>query len=181
MSSPPGWLKELADAAALLMMPADVMPPIGCHYCSVGSTWEISLFASSTQVVGGGRDGDVRRSRFCLDVEGIRKLFDEVLAYAEESVFDPSLEQRRQRIRWWSALALLRSMASSPAAAAMTLRTRAVGANTPEEADAAGRRAVLDLAEDDSAEGSDVAPAGDPEEVEGPTPTEAGRRLMESR
>ncbi len=108
-----------------------------------------------------------------------RKLFDAVLDYAEERVFDETLEQRRQRIRWWSALALLRSVASSPAAAAMTLRTRAVDANSPEEADAAGRRAVLDLAEDDSAEGSDVAPPGDDEgEPEGATGTEAGRRLM---
>jgi superfamily II DNA or RNA helicase len=108
-----------------------------------------------------------------------RKLFDEVLAYAEERVFDTTLEQRRQRIRWWSALALLRSVASSPAAAAMTLRTRAVDANTPAEADDAGRRAVLDLAEDDSAEGTDVAPPGDDEvEAEGTTATDAGRRLM---
>src|SRR5262249_48113835 len=67
----------------------------------------------------------------------------------------------------------------SPAAAAMTLRTRAVDANTPEEADDAGRRAVLDLAEE-SAEGSDVAPPGDDEvEAEGTTATEAGRRLMQ--
>ena len=81
---------------------------------------------------------------------------------------------------WWSALALLRSVASSPAAGAMTLRTRAVDANTPEEADDAGRRAVLDLAEDDSAEGSDVAPPGDDEvNTEGTTTTEAGRRLMQ--
>ena len=78
MSVPPGWLKDLADAAALLMMPADVLAPIGCHYCCVEKTWEISLFASSTQIVGGGHDGDVRRSRFCLDVEAVRKLFDEV-------------------------------------------------------------------------------------------------------
>lgn len=78
MTLPPGWLKELADAAALLMMPADFMAPIGCHYCCVETTWEISLFASSTQIVGGEHDGDVRRSRFCLDVEAIRKLFSEV-------------------------------------------------------------------------------------------------------
>ncbi|HEY2253331.1 MAG TPA: hypothetical protein VGH74_19795 [Planctomycetaceae bacterium] len=78
MSSPPGWLKKLSDAAALLMMPADVMSPIGCHYTRVDKTWEISLFASSTEIVGGERDGDVRRSRFCLDLEGVRKLFDEV-------------------------------------------------------------------------------------------------------
>ena len=78
MTLPPAWLKELADAAALLMMPADVMAPIGCHYFCVETTWEISLFASSTQIVGGERDGEVRRSRFCLDIEAIRKLFTEV-------------------------------------------------------------------------------------------------------
>lgn len=109
-----------------------------------------------------------------------RKLLDAVLDYAEERVFDPALEQRRQRIRWWSALALLRSVASSPAAAAMTLRTRAVDANTVAEADATGRRSVLDLADDDSGEVSDVAPPGDDEgEAEGTTVTDAGRRLMQ--
>lgn len=105
-----------------------------------------------------------------------QKLFKQVLEYAKESVTDPSLNRQRQRIRWWSALALLRSMASSPAAAMATLRTRAVEANTPEEADALGRRSVLDLVEDDSSEGSDVAPPGTDEEPG--EQTEAARRLM---
>src|SRR5262249_22922371 len=105
-----------------------------------------------------------------------KKLFADVLEYARESVTDTTLNRQRQRIRWWSALALLRSVASSPAAAAMTLRTRAVDANTPEEADAAGRRAVLDLVEDEPSEGADVTPPGYAEEAG--TQTEAGRRLM---
>ena len=99
MSMPPAWLKELADAAALLMMPADVMSPIGCHYICVEKTWEITLFASSTQIVGGGRDGAVRRSRFCLDVEAVSKLFDEVYqifwqahALASDDELGPHLE-----------------------------------------------------------------------------------------
>lgn len=104
------------------------------------------------------------------------RLFKQVMEYAKESVCDPTLNRQRQRIRWWSALALLRSMASSPAAAMATLRTRAVAANTPEEADAIGRQSVLDLVEDDSAEGSDVAPAGAEEEPG--EPSEAARRLM---
>ena len=105
-----------------------------------------------------------------------QRLFKQVLEYAKESVTDPSLNRQRQRIRWWSALALLRSMASSPAAAMATLRTRAVEANTPEEADALGRRSVLDLVEDDSSEGSDVAPPGTDEEPG--EQTEGARRLM---
>jgi superfamily II DNA or RNA helicase len=104
-------------------------------------------------------------------------LFKQVLEYARESVTDPTLNKQRQRIRWWSALALLRSMASSPAAAMATLRTRAILANTPEEADDLGRRAVLDLVEDESSEGADFAPPGSDEEPG--ELTDAARRLIE--
>ncbi|MYN65613.1 MAG: DEAD/DEAH box helicase [Acidobacteria bacterium] len=79
-----------------------------------------------------------------------REFLDRVLGYCRESVLDKSLERRRQRVRWWSALALLRALASSPAAAAATLRNRSVAedAETIEQVDEEGRRAVLDLDED---------------------------------
>src|SRR5262249_28140975 len=51
-----------------------------------------------------------------------RAFFNKVLAYCREIVQDASGDRRRQRVRWWSALALLRSISSSPAAAAATLR-----------------------------------------------------------
>jgi superfamily II DNA/RNA helicase len=116
-----------------------------------------------------------KEETYKLHTEYLR-LFKQVLEYAKESVSDTTLNRQRQRIRWWSALALLRSMASSPAAAMATLRTRAVEANTPEEADTQGRRTVLDLVEDDSAEGADVTPAGADEEPG--EQNEAARRLM---
>ena len=65
-----------------------------------------------------------------------RRLFDRVLAYAREVVRDPAGGHHRQRVRWWSALALLRSLASSPAAAAETLRNRAATADTESEEEA---------------------------------------------
>ena len=71
-----------------------------------------------------------------------KRLIEKVLAYARETVSDPSQGiAHRQRVRWWSALALLRSIASSPAAAAATLRTRAATADTDsaDEADEVGR------------------------------------------
>ncbi len=88
------------------------------------------------------------------------RLFQRVLAYARERVTDASGTKREQRVRWWSALALLRSLASSPAAAAATLRTRSGVAETatPEEADAVGERLVLDLDDIDAAEVLDMAP-----------------------
>ncbi|MDP9309686.1 MAG: SNF2-related protein, partial [Chloroflexota bacterium] len=95
--------------------------------------------------------------------EDYRRLFEKVLRYARETVTDPTLGTHRQRVRWWSALALLRSLASSPAAAAATLRSRAASADTEtsEEADEIGRRTVLDLVEDESVEGIDLTPGSD--------------------
>ena len=98
-----------------------------------------------------------------------KRLFERVLEYARESVQDISGGPFRQRVRWWSALALLRSLASSPAAAAATLRNRAATAEaeTPQEADEIGRRTILDLVEDEGTEGIDVAPGSDPGGDEG--------------
>ncbi|GGS47069.1 helicase-related protein [Actinokineospora fastidiosa] len=103
--------------------------------------------------------------------EEYAKLFRSVLAYARETVRDGSGGKLRQRVRYWSVLALLRALASSPKAAAATLRTRArtVSAETPEEADRVGRASVLDLAEDEAAESVDsVAGADDTPEGKNP-------------
>ncbi len=97
-----------------------------------------------------------------------KQLFQKVLDYARKTVIDPAakVSAQRQRVRWWSALALLRSMASSPAAAAATLRTRAANADTdsPDEADLIGRRTILDLFEEESSESLDLVPGSDPSE-----------------
>ncbi len=84
------------------------------------------------------------------------------LSYARESVADAAGGHHRQRVRWWAVLALLRALASSPAAAAATLGARAdaVGTTTVTEADAVGSRAVLDLG-DDGGEVIDVTPGAD--------------------
>jgi len=109
-----------------------------------------------------------------------RTLFTRALTYAREIVRDPEGGEFRQRVRWWSALALLRSLASSPAAAAETLRNRASGleAETAEEADEIGRRTILDPIDDEVSEGVDVAPGGDPE-GESADDTQTRRQLLE--
>lgn len=90
-----------------------------------------------------------------------RAFFDEVLAYVRGQVQDKSGTKLEQRIRWWSALSLLRSMASSPAAAAATLATRSAqnDGESVAGADERGIAVVMDQVEDDGTEGIDVAPA----------------------
>lgn len=92
---------------------------------------------------------------------GYRDLFEKVLAYARETVTDDA-GSHRQRVQWWSVLALLRALASSPAAAVATLRARAavVDTTTPAEADDLGSRLVLDLEQADTAN-SDIDPGAD--------------------
>lgn len=86
-------------------------------------------------------------------------LFFRTLNYCREWIGDQRGE-RKQRIRWWSALALLRSLASSPAAAAATLRARSITAEgeTVDEVNAAGERSVLDLDDVDADEFMDITP-----------------------
>ncbi|TVT50500.1 MAG: DEAD/DEAH box helicase [Denitromonas halophila] len=110
------------------------------------------------------------------------KLFDEVLEYARDLVEraeDKGLLQ--QRMSWWAALALLRCISSSPAAAVNALRTRLQGAAsaeeedsrdealTLEEADEQGRERVLDGVEDDLST----------QDIEPGARTEDGARLSE--
>lgn len=52
------------------------------------------------------------------------KLFADVLSFTRETVQDPKLSQPRQRVRYWAALTLLRSLMSSPAAAAKAFAVR---------------------------------------------------------
>ncbi|HMS74007.1 helicase-related protein [Gordonia sp. (in: high G+C Gram-positive bacteria)] len=103
-----------------------------------------------------------------------KALFDKVLDYARETVRTDDGELTK-RVNWWSALALLRALASSPRAAAQTLRTRAASAaaGTPHEADIIGRAVVLDQADDEAVEASDTTPGAAPDS--GQTATE--RRL----
>lgn len=86
------------------------------------------------------------------------QLFNDVLAYARELVErSESQGLREQRMNWWAALALLRCISSSPAAAVNALRTRLQGAQgeagateaaSLEEFEAQASDRVLDGTED---------------------------------
>ncbi|MFJ7266416.1 DEAD/DEAH box helicase [Streptomyces sp. NPDC099050] len=103
-----------------------------------------------------------------------RALLDDAIAYASERVEAAGAQGGREaRIAWWSAIALLRSLVSSPRAAAKTLVTRSAAAiaASAEEADRLGAPLNSDAADSDTLEGMDVAPGAETEE--------AGARLAE--
>ncbi|MFJ9790394.1 DEAD/DEAH box helicase [Streptomyces globosus] len=103
-----------------------------------------------------------------------RALLDDAIAYASERVEAAGGQGKREaRIAWWSAIALLRSLVSSPRAAAKTLSTRSAAAvaGSAEEADRLGAPLNSDASDSDTLEGMDVAP--------GAETGEAGSRLAE--
>ena len=73
--------------------------------------------------------------------------FDAVLDYCSEVVERAGTDQRRQRLNFWGTLALMRSAASSPAAALQSLRTRMATQVTDADEDALRER-VFDGADD---------------------------------
>ncbi|MEW4565783.1 helicase-related protein [Bremerella sp. JC770] len=98
-----------------------------------------------------------------------RKLFDRLLNYAREVVDDSAgMSGVRRRVRWWAALALLRALASSPAAAAATLRSKlqAMSAESPEEVDEISRPLVFDDDSDDGNDTPDVVAGADTSDLE---------------
>ncbi|MFD9872889.1 DEAD/DEAH box helicase [[Kitasatospora] papulosa] len=103
-----------------------------------------------------------------------RALLDDAIAYAADRVQTAGSQGKREaRIAWWSVIALLRSMVSSPEAAAQTLKTRSTAAvaRSAEEADILGAPLNHDAADTDTLEGLDVAPGASESE-------NAGARLL---
>ncbi|MCB1865037.1 MAG: DEAD/DEAH box helicase [Chromatiales bacterium] len=95
-----------------------------------------------------------------------RGLFEEIVDFAHEYVTEEDGGNRRQRVRYWSALALLRCVSSSPAAAAATLRSRAaVDQAEGEDVDEVGRRTVLDHGDDDDTVALDFSPGTETEDA----------------
>ena len=112
-------------------------------------------------------------------------LFEDVLEYARKLVRrSANASKLKKRMSWWAALALLRCISSSPAAASTSLRTKLLklqgvdetdGAATDEEMvgdlEAMAQLAVLDGAEEElsgeeAAPGSDLADPADAEHLQ---------------
>lgn len=93
-----------------------------------------------------------------------RELFDDIVKFVREFVSESGSDKRRRRVRYWSALALLRCFSSSPAAAVATLRSRAA-VDTAEESELeeVGRRTVLDQDDADDVTALDLSPGSEAE------------------
>ncbi len=96
------------------------------------------------------------------------ELFEDVVSYFRETV-STGLESHKQRVRYWAAIAILRCILSSPAAAKTVLENRAknkVKPVVPEETEdeETTRKKMTDSVEDEQP--SDYAPSAEVDEAE---------------
>ncbi|MBF0160080.1 MAG: DEAD/DEAH box helicase [Magnetococcales bacterium] len=100
-----------------------------------------------------------------------QKLFDDVLHYARQMVArSAGATLLQQRLSWWAALALLRCISSSPAAATMALRTRlqvSTAGSEQQQLDELDQKAATTVLDGDDSDGlsqDETVPAGTTEE-----------------
>jgi len=98
--------------------------------------------------------------KYDLSVE-YQQFFDEMLAFANMLVKGDDKHQGRQRVRYWTALGLLRGIMSSPAAGLMMLNHRAANLSERDFTDMAGDNPILD---EDYSGDSDFMPTHVPEQ-----------------
>ncbi len=79
-ASPPAWLRWFANDAARAILDSASHAPIGCHYHfgEEHHEWEVTVFVSDTEVVGGPRDGTLVPCSVQVDVSHAVGLFDDV-------------------------------------------------------------------------------------------------------
>jgi hypothetical protein len=83
MAAPPAWLAHLTNEITPHLHALDVLAPVGCHYYHnrARDEWELTLFISSTETVGGEFDGRISSSKFHVDVQGLLHVFSTIESF----------------------------------------------------------------------------------------------------
>ena len=86
MSMPPPWLPLFVERVTSGVRAHDVLAPLGCHFQNVAGIWEITVFASRTEIIGGSQDGRTRHSPFSIDVKHVIDAFTSVETVAWQAL-----------------------------------------------------------------------------------------------
>lgn len=82
MSEPAAWLQTFADSVARSIAFAESSTTFGCHFCLADGVWEVTLFAEAVEVVGGPKDGSIKKSSFGVHITEILDLFQNITSCA---------------------------------------------------------------------------------------------------
>jgi len=85
-SVPDLWLREFAETVAANMTADSAMGPLGYRYREEEGFWEIDIYPTPVELIGGAVDGEVVSPGFAVDLEGLRAMFERVEAFSWQSL-----------------------------------------------------------------------------------------------
>jgi hypothetical protein len=74
------WLNTVLEAVEGCLEADSPMGPLGLRYREEEAFWEVWIYPTPVELVGGRHDGEVVVSGFSLDLEQLRECFDSVVA-----------------------------------------------------------------------------------------------------
>jgi hypothetical protein len=89
------WLHWLLKAVAECMTADSPMGPLGYRYGEEEGCWEVDIYPTSVELVGGAVDGEVVAPGFTLDVKELRSAFERIDSMAWHSLGFPHDEGPR--------------------------------------------------------------------------------------
>lgn len=95
MSEQPVWLNTFVDRVCACLHPIEDLPPIGCHVTRENDIWEVTVFVSPTEIVGGQHDGERLAGLFVVDLIDLLHLFDVV----ESAGWQPHQQHEQDELR----------------------------------------------------------------------------------
>jgi hypothetical protein len=90
-SSSPVWLEDLVEHVAMNMEADSVQWQLGYRYGEEAGFWEVIVYPTPIELIGGAVDGEVVTPGFTVDLDGLRSGFDRIVDFC------------------WSALGLTKS------------------------------------------------------------------------
>lgn len=86
--TPPHWLEQTVNQVTAQFHAVDDLAPIGCHFFHDESLdqWEVTIFVSQTETIGGEYDGKRTSSRFSVDLMSLSALFSEVRQFSWQAL-----------------------------------------------------------------------------------------------
>jgi hypothetical protein len=75
------WLDELLEALVGCVQADSPMGPLGLRYWEEEGFWEVWVYPTPVELVGGRHDGEIVVPGFSIDLEQLRELFESVVAF----------------------------------------------------------------------------------------------------
>jgi hypothetical protein len=83
------WLDGLVEGVAGCMTANSPIGPLGYRYGEEEGIWEVDVYPTPVELVGGASDGEIVAPGFSLDLETLRELFDRVDNFGWQSAGFP--------------------------------------------------------------------------------------------